>query len=121
MISVANVSGRATWRAPAWMRPSIGPFARGPRKWKMLSITITVESATMPKSTAPIEIRFAGVPVATMPQNAASSASGMFSAVISAARQLPRNKRRMMVTSPMPTSTFSSTVCVVSATRLPRS
>ena len=33
----------------------------------MFSIMMTVESTTMPKSTAPSEIRFAGVPVATMP------------------------------------------------------
>ena len=33
----------------------------------MFSIMMTVESTTMPKSTAPSEIRLAGVPVRTMP------------------------------------------------------
>ena len=36
----------------------------------MFSTMITVESTTMPKSTAPSEIRLAGVPVVTMPMNA---------------------------------------------------
>ena len=58
----------------------------------MLSIMMTVESTTMPKSTAPIEMRFAGVPVATIPQNAARSASGMLSAVMSAARPCPEEE-----------------------------
>ena len=82
----------------------------------MFSIMMTVESTTMPKSTAPSEIRFAGVPVATMPMNAMSSASGMLSAVMSAARAWPRKRKSTSVTSTMPTSRFSSTVCVVSFT-----
>ena len=43
----------------------------------MFSIMMTVESTTMPKSTAPSEMRFADVRVATRPMNAMSSASGM--------------------------------------------
>ena len=37
---------------------------------KMFSIMITVESTTIPKSTAPSEIRLAGVPVPTIPMKA---------------------------------------------------
>ena len=48
----------------------------------MFSIMITVESTTIPKSTAPSEIRLAGVPVPTMPMKAIISASGMLSAVM---------------------------------------
>ena len=70
----------------------------------MFSIMMTVESTTMPKSTAPSEMRFAGVPVATRPQNAMSSASGMLSAVMSAAARVPRKSRSTMDTSTMPTS-----------------
>ena len=42
----------------------LAPLA--PRWWKQFSIMMTVESTMMPKSTAPSEIRFAGVPVSTM-------------------------------------------------------
>ena len=52
----------------------------------MFSTMMTVESTTMPKSTAPSEMRFAEVCVATRPQNAMRSASGMLMAVMSAAR-----------------------------------
>ena len=85
------------------------------------SITMTVESTTIPKSTAPSEIRLAGVPVATIPTKAAISASGMLSAVMSAARPCPRNIQSTTATSTMPMSRFSSTVCVVSFTSVARS
>ncbi len=87
----------------------------------MFSIMITVESTTMPKSTAPSEIRLAEVLVPTRPQKAMSSASGMLSAVISDARTLPRKRKSTTVTRPMPTRRFSVTVWVVTATSLPRS
>ena len=82
---------------------------------------ITVGSMMMPKSTAPSEIRFAGVPVKTIPQKAAMSASGMFTAATAAARACPRNTQSTRVTSSMPTSRFSRTVSVVSFTSLSRS
>ena len=52
----------------------------------MFSIMMTVESTTMPKSTAPSEMRFAWVCVAMRPQKAIISASGMLMAVTTAAR-----------------------------------
>ncbi len=61
MMSVENVIGVATSRALCWMRSVIVPFPCGPRCRKMFSIMMTVESTTMPKSTAPSEMRFADV------------------------------------------------------------
>ena len=87
----------------------------------MFSIMMTVESTTMPKSTAPSEMRFADVCVPTRPQKAMSSASGMLIAVMIAARTWPRKRRSTTLTRTIPTSRFSMTVCVVSFTRLPRS
>ena len=82
---------------------------------------ITVESTMIPKSTAPSEMRFAGVPVKTIPQKAAISASGMFTAATIAARAWPRKTQSTSVTSSMPTSRFSSTVWVVICTSRSRS
>ena len=87
----------------------------------MFSTMITVESTMIPKSTAPREIRFAGVPVKTIPQNAAINASGMFTAATAAARAWPRNSQSTSVTSSMPTNRFSITVWVVSFTSRSRS
>ncbi len=82
---------------------------------------ITVESTMIPKSTAPSEIRFAGVPVKTIPQNAAISASGMFTAATAAALAWPRNSQRTSVTSTIPAMRFSITVRVVIFTSRSRS
>src|SRR6202023_199484 len=49
----------------------------------------------------------------TIPQNAAISASGMFTAATAAARAWPRNSQSTSVTSSMPTRRFSMTVWVV--------
>ncbi len=87
MMSVENVIGPATSRAPDRIRSCMFPFPCGPRCRKMFSIMMTVESTTIPKSTAPSEMRFAGVCDPTMPQNANRSASGMLIAVMSAARR----------------------------------
>ncbi len=87
----------------------------------MFSMTMTVESTTIPKSTAPIEMRFVEMPVVTRPMNATRSEIGMLIAVMSAARVCPRKMKSTTATSPMPRSKFSSTVCVVSFTRFPRS
>ena len=62
----------------------------------MFSIMMTVRSTTIPKSTAPSEMRFAGVCVSTIPMNAMRSAIGMLIAVMSAARDCPRNRKRTM-------------------------
>ncbi len=87
----------------------------------MLSTTMTVESTTMPKSTAPREIRFAWVLEATIPLKATQSAKGILIAVINAAFVCPRKAQRTKKTSTIPTTRFSMTVCVVVSTRAPRS
>ena len=88
----------------------------------MFSIMMTVESTTMPKSTAPSEMRFADVCVATRPQNAMRSASGMLIAVMSAARVCPRKRKQDDRHEHHPDERGSRcTVCVVSFTRSPRS
>jgi hypothetical protein len=92
MMIVENVIGPATSRAPARMRSFMVPFPCPPRCRKMFSIMMTVESTTMPKSTAPSEIRFAGVCELTIPINAIRSAMGMLIAVMSAALNCPRNR-----------------------------
>ena len=121
MISVDENMGGPTSAAAAAIRSRTEPRAARSRWRNRFSIMITVESTTMPKSTAPSEIRFAGVPVATIPMKAPSSASGMLRAVISAARACPRNRYSTTVTSPRPISRFSRTVWVVTATRRERS
>ncbi len=116
-----NAIGPTTSRAPAKIRSFIVPRPWLPRWRKMFSMTMTVLSTTIPKSTAPIEMRFVEMPVVTSPMNATRSAMGMLIAVMSAARVWPRKTKSTTATSPMPSSRFSSTVCVVSFTRLPRS
>ncbi len=87
----------------------------------MFSTMITVESTMIPKSTAPSEIRLAGVPVKTIPQNAAINASGMLTAATAAARAWPRKIQSTSVTSAIPTIRFSITVWVVRVTSRSRS
>ncbi len=121
MTSVEENIGGPTSPAASRMR-SMALRLPGAAMWRnTFSITMTVESTTIPKSTAPSEIRLAGVPVATIPTNAAISASGMLSAVMSAARPCPRNIQSTTATSTIPMSRFSSTVCVVSFTSVARS
>ena len=62
MMRVENVIGVPDLaRAALRMRSRIVPLPCAPRCRKMFSIMMTVESTTMPKSTAPSEMRFAGV------------------------------------------------------------
>jgi len=106
MISVENIMGRETTAAPALTRSWMLPFPWLPRKWKRLSIMMTVESTTIPKSTAPSAIMVRG---GLGPDHAAEreeSASGMFRAVMSAARACPREEEEITVPSTMPTSRF---------------
>ena len=84
--SVEENIGGPTSLAASRIRSILFRFPGTDRCRKMFSIMITVESTTIPKSTAPSEIRLAGVPVPTMPMKAIISASGMLSAVMSAAR-----------------------------------
>ena len=58
----------------------------------MFSTMTMVPSMMMPKSMAPMESRLAASPVACRKMKANSSASGMVSAVMTAARKLTRKK-----------------------------
>ena len=79
----------------------------------MFSRTITDASTRIPKSIAPIEIRFAELPVRTISENANSSEHGIVNAAISEIGMSPRKTIRTRVTSPSPTITISRTVEVV--------
>jgi len=61
IMSVEENTGGPTARAAAAMRSKTEPPRRAKLR-KMLSIMITDESTTMPKSTAPSEMRLAWVP-----------------------------------------------------------
>ena len=67
----------------------------------------------MPKSTAPMDRRFADLPRRKSAEKAANSASGILIATIKAVLALPRKTNRIIVTKPMPISRFSVTVLVV--------
>ena len=121
MITVEKAIGLPTSETALRMRSPMGPSPLSLRWRKMFSTMITVECTTMPKSMAPREMRLAEVPESTSPMMAMSSASGMFTAVMRAARQLPRKRISTTVTSPMPMSRFSITVCVVREIRSLRS
>ncbi len=75
----------------------------------------------MPKSIAPIESRFAGIPSAWRKMNENISDSGIVSATITAARKLTRNAISTTSTSVIPNSRLCSTVSMVSCTRSLRS
>ena len=121
MISVEENMGGPTSPAARRMRSMALRLPGAARCRKTFSITMTVESTTIPKSTAPSEIRLAGVPVVTIPMNATMSASGMLIAVMSAAFACPRKSQSTSATSTMPMTRFSRTVWVVSFTSVARS
>ena len=84
--------------------------------------TITTAPSTMiPKSSAPRLIRFALTFALTMPVNVISIDSGITSAVISAARMLPRNRNRIAITRIAPSSRFFLTVATAFSTSTVRS
>ena len=109
-MSVEYAIGVPTSRAPARTRSVIEPFPLGPRRRKMFSIMMIVESTTIPKSTAPNDSRLADCPVATSAMIATVSASGMFSAVMIAARVSLRKSTSTKKTKTIPMRTFSRTV-----------
>jgi len=79
----------------------------------MFSTTITAPSTMMPKSMAPRESRFAGIPRQVRPIKVASRESGIIKATMNAARKLPRKSRSTNVTSIAPSARFLKTVCKV--------
>ena len=82
--------------------------------WRTVFSTMTTApSTTIPKSSAPSESRFAGMWLTLSQMEANSRENGMVSATISAARILPRNNNRTMVTSTIPSPRLCITVCRV--------
>ena len=79
----------------------------------MFSTMTTAPSTTMPKSSAPRERRLAGILLKSSQMAAKSREKGMVSATINAARALPKNKNKMIVTKIMPSARLCSTVCRV--------
>ena len=78
---------------------------------------MTAPSTMMPKSSAPRLMRFAADPCSRpCPSWSCSIESGMTSAVMSAARKLPRNRKRMTMTRSAPSTRFFSTVAMVAST-----
>ncbi len=75
----------------------------------------------MPKSSAPRLIRLALTLLATMPEKVNSIANGMMQAVMSAARMLPRNRKRMAMTRMAPSRRFFFTVAIALSTSVVRS
>ena len=85
------------------------------------STTMTAPSTIIPKSIAPNESKFAGMPRIVSPMNVASSANGITSATINAGRMCPRNTKSTNRTSAAPSSRFVKTVFSVVSIRLVRS
>jgi hypothetical protein len=88
---------------------------------KMFSTKITQESTMMPKSTAPIDKRFADSPMRYRIVMLNSSANGMLAPTMIALRRFPRKIHWMRNTSTHPKIRLCSTVCVVTLTSDPRS
>jgi len=105
----------ATWSRIIW---AIGRvvcvlwFCRLMRRTVFSTMT-TAPSTTMPKSSAPKESRFAGIWLTSSQMEANSNENGMVRATIRAARMLPRNRRRTMVTRIIPSPRLCITVCRV--------
>src|SRR6266446_5183975 len=72
-----------------------------------------VIATTMPKSNAPRDSKFAGMPFSLRHVAANNSAKGIVRATIIAPRTFPRNRKRMTTTRMMPSVRLCSTVCVV--------
>ena len=70
----------------------------------MFSITITAASTIKPKSTAPSEIKFAGIPTWIIPTKAAQRPSGITIATMTAPLKLAKNAYNTINTSTTPTT-----------------
>ncbi len=120
MISIENSVGRPTSTAASRMRclrrssdSSLWPWLASESFLNTFSTTITAPSTMMPKSIAPSDSRLAGIPMKLRPRKVASSASGMVTATIAAARRLPRNIHSTIDTRSAPSSRLVNTVVSV--------
>ena len=93
MKAVSRIAFEKTMGLPIWVVPSVMiavsernlPLRCSSRR-RMFSITTTAESTMMPKSIAPSEMRFAGMPLRSRSMNAPRSATGTVSATTRAER-----------------------------------
>ena len=76
----------------------------------MFSTITTAPSTTMPKSSAPNDNKFAGMPFNFKHVAAKSSENGMVSATMIAPRTFPKNRNRIITTRMMPSVRLCSTV-----------
>ena len=113
MMSVEKRTGRAASITPCTMAgPAGAPGERRVRRRKTFSSTTMEASTRMPKSMAPMEIRFAERPVSTIMEKENSTANGMVAAAMSVVRRSPSMSSRMSVTSTRPVMMTCFTVCV---------
>ena len=117
MISIEKNVGRPTCRAAASIRPftltgSLACFSSAILR-NTFSTTITAPSTMIPKSIAPSDSRFAGIPLMVSPMNVAISESGISAATMVAERRFPRNRNSTSITSRAPSARFLNTVCSV--------
>ncbi len=120
MISIEKSVGRPTSTAACriaclrvWSSSVRWARVSSVRRRNTFSTTITAPSTMMPKSIAPSESRLAGMPIQVRPRKVASSASGMVTATMKAARMLPRKSQRTKETSSAPSSRLVKTVVSV--------
>ena len=85
------------------------------------STITTAPSMMMPKSIAPIESRFALIPIARRQMKAKSSANGMMIDTTMVVRQSAININTMKVTSRIPSIRLWVTVCTARSTKFSRS
>ena len=114
MISSPNIVGLRTSIAASRMTSQCErPLSLCATRRMQFSIMITELSTIRPKSIAPRLIRLAVMPVASMMFLANSIDSGMASATIRPARQLPSRRSRTRMTRMPPSSRLWTTVCSV--------
>ena len=117
MISIEKSVGRPTSTAASRMMCFLLASSRSGCLWvasesflNTFSTTITAPSTMMPKSIAPSDSRLAGTPIHVSPMKVASSASGIVTATMAAARRLPRNSHSTTDTSSAPSIRLVNTV-----------
>ena len=119
MMSVANSTGLAASLTPSIISsPTSSPSTRRETLRCTLSSTTIDASTRMPKSIAPIEIRFAEWFVSTIIANANSTAKGIVIAAINVRRRSPSMLSSTSVTRINPVMMMCRTVCVVVSIRL---
>lgn len=119
-VASAGISVSAISSAPIKAKQTVKAIGVN-RRCRMCS-TITSEPSTiMPKSMAPSESRFAGIPARYMQTNANSGDKGIVGAVRNAAFALPRKNSKTSVTTTRPSASVKDTVRKVLSTSSVRS